>query len=160
MTSKGDWIQGMAGQLEASLKHMQATASIFGEEDFGYAPKDGLYTVAGHIAHAADSVDWFVAGAFGDGWNMDFDAMIKAAKEVGSLARANEWLVDAYRAAAKAVRLASAEELLAPIPDTRIMAGAPRLAIVGSIMDHTAHHRGALAVYARLLDREPPMPYA
>ena len=35
----------------------------------------------------------------------------------------------------------------------------PVVAIVGGIEDHTAHHRGALTVYARLLDRVPPMPY-
>ena len=29
--------------------------------------KDELYTVAGHIAHAADSVEWFMEGAFGQG---------------------------------------------------------------------------------------------
>jgi uncharacterized damage-inducible protein DinB len=41
-----------------------------------------------------------------------------------------------------------------------IMTGAPKMAVVGAIGDHTAHHRGALAVYARLLGKEPKMPYA
>jgi uncharacterized damage-inducible protein DinB len=39
------------------------------------------------------------------------------------------------------------------------MGGEPRLAIVGAICEHTAHHRGALAVYARLLGYAPPIPY-
>jgi len=38
--------------------------------------------------------------------------------------------------------------------------GAPRAAVVSGIADHTAHHRGALSVYARLIGKEPPMPYA
>jgi uncharacterized damage-inducible protein DinB len=39
------------------------------------------------------------------------------------------------------------------------MGGLPRQCIVGAISDHTAHHRGALGVYARLLGRVPAMPY-
>jgi uncharacterized damage-inducible protein DinB len=34
------------------------------------------------------------------------------------------------------------------------------MAIFGAITDHTAHHRGALTVYARLAGAVPPMPYA
>ena len=49
--------------------------------------------------------------------------------------------------------------LAEPIPKDNIMGGAPRGAAVDAITDHTAHHRGALAVYARLADKEPPMPY-
>ena len=36
----------------------------------------------------------------------------------------------------------------------------PRLGVVSGIVDHTAHHRGSLAVYARLRGKVPPMPYA
>ncbi len=36
----------------------------------------------------------------------------------------------------------------------------PRIAIVGAMAEHMAHHRGALSVYARLLGYAPPMPYA
>jgi uncharacterized damage-inducible protein DinB len=39
------------------------------------------------------------------------------------------------------------------------MGGLPRYAIVSALTDHTAHHRGALTVYARLLGLVPPMPY-
>ncbi len=35
----------------------------------------------------------------------------------------------------------------------------PRFAIFSAITDHTAHHRGALTVYARLKGIVPPMPY-
>jgi len=54
-------------QLETSHKYIRSTISIFEEEDAGFAPQPDLYTVAGHIAHAADSVEWFVEGAFGKG---------------------------------------------------------------------------------------------
>jgi uncharacterized damage-inducible protein DinB len=39
------------------------------------------------------------------------------------------------------------------------MGGVPRFAITNALTDHTAHHRGALTVYARLLGLVPPMPY-
>jgi uncharacterized damage-inducible protein DinB len=39
------------------------------------------------------------------------------------------------------------------------MGGLPKKSIFGGITDHTAHHRGALTVYARLKGIVPPMPY-
>jgi uncharacterized damage-inducible protein DinB len=40
------------------------------------------------------------------------------------------------------------------------MGGAPKRAVISGIVDHTAHHRGSLAVYARLRGKVPTMPYA
>ena len=146
-------------ELETSLKYFKATLAVFEEEDSGFAPQPDLYSVSGHVAHTADSVEWFVEGAFGKGWNMDFEGLIAAARAVTSLSDAVGWLDRAYATAAEAVGSASDEALSAPIPDRRIMAGAPRAAIVGAIADHSAHHRGSLAVYARLLGKTPAMPY-
>jgi uncharacterized damage-inducible protein DinB len=53
----------------------------------------------------------------------------------------------------------SAEEWAVPLPPGPIMGGLPRHTIVSALTDHTAHHRGALSVYTRLLGRVPPMPY-
>ncbi|MCY3612651.1 MAG: DinB family protein [Gemmatimonadetes bacterium] len=149
----------LVAQLQTSLKYMKTTVSAFDEGDSGFAPQPELYTVAGHIAHAADSVDWFVEGAFGEGWNMNFEGLIAAARGVTSLDDANAWLDRAYAAAIASIEAAPDEVLLAPIADERIMGGAPRAAIVNAIVDHTAHHRGALTVYARLLGKVSPMPY-
>ena len=44
----------------------------------------------------------------------------------------------------------------APVAKTAVVAAA----VINGITDHSAHHRGALAVYARLLGKEPAMPYA
>ena len=147
-------------QLKTSLKYMKSTIAIFEEDEAGFAPQPELYTVAGHIAHAADSVDWFVEGAFGKGWNLDFEGLIAAARAVETMEEANGWLDRAFAKGIAAFESASDEDLLATIPDERIMRGAPRYAIVGPIVDHTAHHRGALTVYARLLGKVSPMPYS
>ena len=147
-------------QLKTSHKYMKSTISIFDEDDAGFAPQPELYTVAGHIAHAADSVEWFVEGAFGKGWNLDFDGLIAAARAVETLEEATAWLDRAFEKAIVTFEAASEEDLGGTIPDERIMKGAPRSAIVGPIVDHTAHHRGALTVYARLVGKVAPMPYS
>lgn len=151
---------GLVKELESTHKFFHTTLSIFEPEDAGYALTPELYTVAGHVAHAADSVDWFIEGAFGEGWDMDFEALIAKAKAVTSLEEAVAWFDRAFANAVVVVGDASDADLVAPIADQRIMAGAPRLAVISGIVDHTAHHRGSLAVYARLLGKVPVMPYA
>jgi hypothetical protein len=42
---------------------------------------------------------------------------------------------------------------------TEVAVGAAAISARGST-DHTAHHRGALTVYSRLLGKVPKMPYA
>ena len=151
---------GFVKELEMDLKFFKTTISVFEEADSGFAPQPEMFTIAGQVEHVADTVDWFVEGAFGSGWNMDFEAHIANAKAVASLAQAMEHLDRAFANIAKVVGAASDQQLFEPIPDKQIMEGAPRCSIVSGITDHTAHHRGALAVYARLQGKEPPMPYA
>jgi len=151
---------GFVAQLESARKLFGTTTSVFEEEDSGFAPDPVLYSVASHIAHAADSIEWFINGAFGEGWNMDFAADIAKARAVTSLAEARAWMDRAFAHAIEVVGNASDDELYAPIPNDEIMGGAPRLAVINGIVDHTAHHRGSLAVYARLLGKAPPMLYS
>ena len=152
--------EGLVKELESTQKFFKTTLSVFTSEDEGFSPFPELYTVAGHVAHAADSIDWFIEGAFGDGWDLEFDASIAKAKAVSSLDEAKEWLDRAFANAIAVIGAASDETLFEPIPDPRIMGGAPRIAVVSGIVDHTAHHRGSLAVYARLVGKEPLMPYS
>lgn len=150
----------LVSQLENARKRFATTTSPLEESHSTFAPDEALYTVSGHVAHAADAIEWFVEGAFGEGWDMDLDASIAKARAVESLAEARAWLDRAFDRAIATVEGCADDELLAPIADTRIMGGAPRAAVVHEIVDHTAHHRGSLAVYARLLGQEPPMLYS
>ena len=152
--------EGLVKELASTQKFFMTTLSVFEPDDAGFAPYPELYTVAGHVAHAADSIDWFIEGAFGDGWDMEFEASIAKAKTITSLPEAVEWLDRSFVNATAVVGKASDEVLFESIPDTRIMEGAPRLAVVSGIVDHTAHHRGSLAVYARLIGKQAPMPYS
>jgi uncharacterized damage-inducible protein DinB len=149
-----------AFELESTRKFFLTTLSIFDEGDSGFAPQPDMYTVAGQVAHAALSVDWFMAGGFGAGWDQDYEVQITPAKAVTSLATVRAMLVQAFDEAIATITAASEATLSEPIPNDVIMNGAPRVAVINGITDHTAHHRGSLAVYARLMGRVPPMPYA
>lgn len=90
---------GLVKELEATHKFFKTTIAVFEPADAGFAPSPELYTVAGHIAHAADSVDWFMAGAFGEGWDMDFEGLIAKAKAVTSLEEALGWFDQSFASA-------------------------------------------------------------
>ena len=40
-----------------------------------------------------------------------------------------------------------------------ILGARPRYELIEALVDHSAHHRGALTVYARLAGKVPEMPY-
>ena len=152
-------VDSLCGELAATRQFFITTTACFESADATFAPRLGMYTVAASIAHVARTVDWFVEGAFArdDGFAMDFATHIAEAHAVTDLAQARQWLDRAFAAAAVALHTHAAR-LGEPLPPG-IMGGAPRASIIGGIVDHTGHHRGALAVYARLLGREPAMPY-
>lgn len=117
-------------------------------------------TAAQQIAHCAQTVDWFLEGAFRpEGFDMDFEAHGRLIAGYVSIAAAREWFEKAMAAAKATIGSESDAELLVPLPPG-IMEGLPRVAVTGAINDHCAHHRGALTVYARLKGITPPMPYA
>ena len=126
----------------------------------GYAPAEGMMTTAQIVAPVAQTVDWFVDGAFREeGFSMDFEAMTAETNTYDSLAAAREWLAKAFAAATATLGTKSDAELMEILPPGPIMGGALRMGILGAITDHTAHRRGALTVYARLNEIVPPMPY-
>ncbi len=152
--------QNCAGELAATRDFFNRSTRNLTEELSGFAPAPGLMTTAQQVAHAAQTIDWFLEGAFRpEGFGMDFEAMAKDVAAVTSLAAARAWFEKAIAAASAAVGGKSDAELLTPLPAGPIMGGMPRLAIIGAITDHTAHHRGVLTLHARLNGIVPPMPY-
>jgi uncharacterized damage-inducible protein DinB len=148
----------------SSLKNVKAffekTISVLEERDSDFAPNADMFTAAQHVAHTAQTIDWFIQGAFRpQGFDMDFAKHAREVRQVDSLRQARAWLDRAVKNAMEVIGSKSSEELQAPLPKDGIMGGAPKAAIVSGIEDHTAHHRGSLAVYIRLLGKVPPMPY-
>ena len=147
----------------AALHNMKmffdTSTKCFEEKDSTFAPKPEQFTVAQHVAHTAQTVDWFVEGAFREkGFDMNFPAHEAAVRKISSLAEARAWWERSMKHAVKFLGSQTEEALAKPMPPG-IMAGAPRHSIVTGLADHTAHHRGALTVYARLLGKVPDMPY-
>lgn len=145
--------------LRRTEKFFDNGTDCFDEADAGFAPKPGMFNVAQQVAHTAQAIEWFIAGAFSaQGMSTDFEAMEKSVRTVTSLKDARAWMDRAVTNAVAFIEKKSMSELMQPIAG-HIMAGAPRIGIFEAIADHTAHHRGALAVYARLIGKAPRMPY-
>jgi uncharacterized damage-inducible protein DinB len=152
--------KALAKELEGTKEYFDRSTKCLTEEHAGFQPAAGMLTAAQQVAHVAQTVDWFLEGAFRpEGFDLDFEAHMKAVAAVTSLKAAREWAERAFAAAIDKIGSCTAEELTTPIAPGMVMGGAPRAAIVGGIVDHTAHHRGALTVYSRLQGITPAMPY-
>jgi uncharacterized damage-inducible protein DinB len=119
-----------------------------------------MMTAAQQVAHTAQTLDWFLEGASRqEGFDLDFEKHARALAGVTSLAAARQMLAAAYANAIQFLRSRSPEELAQPLAPGPVMGGQPVSDIVWAMVEHTAHHRGVLTVYSRLLGKVPPMPY-
>ena len=150
-----------ANQLLASKDFFERSTRVLEEADSEFRPQDGMMTVAQQVAHTAQTLDWFIEGAARlEGFDLDFEKHAQALAGVTSLDAARQRLETAYRNADHFLRSRSPEELAEPLPPGPVMGGQPISDIVWAMVEHTAHHRGALTVYSRLLGKVPPMPYS
>ncbi len=149
-----------ANQLLASKDFFERSTRVLDEADSGFRPKEGMMTVAHHVAHTALTLDWFIQGVSRpEGFDLDFEKLGKELEKTVSLAAARKMLDKAFADAVQFLRSRSAEQLASPLPPGPIMGGQPISDVVWAMVEHTAHHRGALTVYSRLLGKVPAMPY-
>jgi uncharacterized damage-inducible protein DinB len=147
-------------QLKASRDFFNRSTNVLTEADSGFKPKDGAWTVAQQVAHVAQTLEWFVQGASRpEGFDMDFEKLGKDVATVTSLTEARNWLERGYAAAIEFAEKQGVAGLAKPLPPGPIMGGRPIAETVWAMVEHTAHHRGALTVYSRLLGKVPEMPY-
>jgi uncharacterized damage-inducible protein DinB len=150
-----------ANQLLASKDFFARSTRVLDETDSGFRPQEGMMTVAQQVAHTAQTLDWFIEGASRpEGFDLDFEKHAKVLEAVTSLAAARQMLDSAYANAIQFLRSRNPEELSRPLPPGPVMGGQPVSDIVWAMVEHTAHHRGALTVYSRQIGKVPPMPYA
>ena len=150
----------MVAELNSALEFFNRSTGNLAEEDSTYTPVEGVFTTAQQVAHAAQTIDWFIDGAFAPGgFDLDFEGHERKVREVTSLSAARAWLAKAVEHAQTVVASTTDEEWGQPLPEGPVMGGLSRISIFGAITDHTAHHRGALTIYARLRGKVPPMPY-
>ena len=149
-----------ANQLLASKDFFERSTRVLDEADSGFRPREGMMTVAQQVWHAGQTLDWFIEGASrSEGFDLDFAKQAQALDAVTSLDAARGMLAEAYANAIRFLRSRSPEDLAGPLPPGPVMGGLPVGDIVWAIVEHTAHHRGALTVYSRQLGKTPPMPY-
>jgi uncharacterized damage-inducible protein DinB len=149
-----------ANQLLASQDFFGRSTRVLDEADSGFRPQEGMMTVAQQVAHTAQTLDWFIEGASRpEGFDLDFEKLGKVLAGVTSLTAARQMLDAAYAKAIQFLRSCSPDDLARPLPPGPVMGGQPVSDVVWAMVEHTAHHRGALTVYSRQLGRVPPMPY-
>lgn len=149
-----------AAQVLASKDFFERSTRVLEESDSQFRPREETMTVAQQVAHTAQTIDWFIEGASRpEGFSLNFDEQIKEMGRMNSLAVARAMLDSAFGRAVEFLRSHPQEELAQPLPPGPIMGGQPIGNIVWAMLDHTAHHRGALTVYSRLLGKVPAMPY-
>ena len=152
--------QIFAAELTSSLEFFNRSTSCLTEEHAGFAPSKDAMTTCQQIAHVAQTIDWFMEGILGDGFDMNFEAHLAEVRKITSVAAARDWVNRSYTDAVRIASYTSLEDLAVPMPaDSPIFANTPRYAAFSAIVEHTAHHRGALTVYSRLLGLTPAMPY-
>lgn len=147
-------------ELSVTEKFFNRSTDVLAEEDSGFRPAEGTWTTTHQVVHVAQTVEWFIEGCSRpEGFDMDFEKHDREAKSIQSLTAARQKLKGAFEHARQFFGSKSDEELAKTLPMGPVMGGAPIWHCISAITDHTAHHRGALTVYARLLGKVPSMPY-
>ena len=149
----------LATTLKMSKEYLDRSTRVLEESDSGFAPDDNSFTVAVQLAHIGITVDWIMEGAFGKGFDMDFASHDIRAEDFTSITAARALCDKNYQAAIALVSSKTNEELSELCAPNPVIGEQPKWAAVDVIVEHTAHHRGALSVYTRLLGKVPAMPY-
>src|SRR5690349_4437226 len=103
-----------ANELLASKEFFERSTRVLDEADSGFRPREGMMTVAQQVAHAAQTLDWFIEGASRpEGFDLNFEQHAKALAGVTSLTAARQMLETAYGKALKFIR---SEDLTKPLP--------------------------------------------
>ena len=150
----------LGAQLASMKEYFDRSTRVLEEKDSNYSPAKGMFTAAQQVAHTAQTITWFMRGAFSEsGFDTDYERLDKEVRAVTSIAAARAWMDRACAEAKSVIEAHSDAEWGAKFPPNPIMGEAPKFALFFALTDHTAHHRGALTVYSRQLGYIPPMPY-
>ncbi|MFC1477020.1 DinB family protein [candidate division KSB1 bacterium] len=141
-------------------KFLQNIIKDFKPEHGDFRPVEGMMTTAQQINHIALTVKWFKEGAFGKGFDLDFEQLENEVRKPIGFEAALEKLNKTYDEWISLLESKTAEEMAAPMNDNPIMGPLPRISVITANAEHTAHHRGVLSVYLRLLGITPVMVYS
>jgi len=145
---------------KSSLNFLNNIINDFEPGDAEFKPEEGAMTVVQQLRHIALTVDWFWQGAFGDGFSEDWEGFVAAVNKPSSLDEARTLVQQTYQKCLDAIGNMTDEQLQEPMAPNNILGEAPRHTVISGTSDHTAHHRGSLAVYLRMTGKEPKMIYS
>jgi uncharacterized damage-inducible protein DinB len=148
-----------AAIVRAEQKLLGNLLVAFNNEHGDFRPTPEMMSTAQQINHIAQTIHWFREGAFGSGFDLDFEKLEAVNKADLTLEDALADLDRQYASLIAFLETQSEADLQAPMPENPIFGNAPRCVVLHAQADHTAHHRGALSVYLRLLGIKPPMIY-
>ena len=101
----------LRAQLDNAYVCFERSTRALTEEDSTFTPADGTFTAAGQVAHAAQTIDWFVEGAFRrEGFDTDFEAHHRDVRAVTSLTEARAWLTRSVENARQVIANRTEEE--------------------------------------------------
>jgi len=168
------------GDLIEHKMFFSRAVSCLTEEDAAFQPRPDMLSVVGQIHHVTAAVELMLSGIyrefdrFGEcerrsrrpggtwfEWGMDWALHANRDLEATdrSLAGALQAFDETMDLAYGAFSQLTMAEMLQPLTPNPMQLATPRAVLHSGIIDHTAHHRGALAQYARLLGRDPQIPY-
>ena len=135
-------------ELESTEQFFNRSTRSLTEEHSGVKPAPDVMTAAQQVAHAAQTIDWFIEGAFRrEGFDTNFQAHAKAIENCTSLTDARAWFAKAVAVAKATLSSKSNSELTAPIADGPIMGGAPRMAIISAVTPHALRRTFATEMF-------------
>ncbi|BAZ71122.1 hypothetical protein NIES4106_59190 (plasmid) [Fischerella sp. NIES-4106] len=176
-------------KIQVHREYFHRSLECFTEKDSSFRPSNDCLTVAGQVIHVIFGIEFCLSGMFGSydgitpvsqrkrGFNdldwtvwasemnlseaLDAEAFPEAIEGSRSLIKAMVLFDQAMDIAANMFVSKTVEEIeTEPLPENPLWAPEFRYPDILEVMnDHTAHHRGSLAVYARLLGKESKFPY-
>jgi uncharacterized damage-inducible protein DinB len=147
--------------IKTERHYLQNILKDFRPEHGHFKPTEEMRTVGQQIKHITLTTKFYYETVFGSGFTMSFQEYKEEMKKLIGLEDAIKDLDEIHNKAVSLVEDKTEEEMKAPLPSNNPMLGEGTLEnVIIRNIDHTAHHRGALTVYLRLLGIKPEIIYA
>ncbi len=156
----------MDGKSAASIitkerKHLDNIIKDLKPEHGEFRPVEEILTASQQIKHIALTTRWFYSKALGTGFDFSsFDEYLEGMQKPIELMEAVRMLNETYDESVPAFEKMTEAQLGAVVKDDPMLGTFLISDLIYYNNEHTAHHRGALSVYLRLLGITPTMVYA
>ena len=166
--------------VDKQKEFFRRSLSCFDQDDADFTPRPDMLTVVGHVHHTTASIELMVSGILQEfprfegrqyatrrdvgswmPWGMEWTTSSnrEPLRSDASLAKALTAFDETMDIASEVFCELTPEELRQPIAANPMGFPHAFAVLYFGIFDHVAHHRGALAQYARLRGKQPKIPY-